>query len=145
MFRCPTCATVTKLKLTGGHSLLANPQMTHVWLAKEPISIPSMIEKADNEITAIAKLLEKHGLEVERNEKDEIECMNCNAFHPFQDWNNAWTYPGDYFDADQLCWCGGEFWFDHVPGTRSYAPVCDSCGLVKQGKRISGSEQAITN
>lgn len=139
MFRCPSCAKVHKLKLTNNHSLLISRDMDRLWIAKEPIRLVDLHTSVENDLAAVAKALEARNLALDLKEDNSLECVCCGEWNTFEQWNHAWKFPGDFFDADQICQCGGELWYDRVPGQNFYALVCEECGWVKKNKVISGA------
>lgn len=153
MFRCPSCAVVWKLPLTKGHSLLTTKNMDKFSIYREPITLLSRVEVIDG-LLDLAESLNKLGLDFqytdisypedyEIKESDPthgIKCPNCKDVHTFEQWHRAWDFPMDYFDADALCSCGGELWWDKIPGTPRFAHVCEECGWAKPRAVISGHE-----
>lgn len=139
MFRCPCCAKVSKIRLTKGHSLLISKDMDKLWLVKEPIRLAGLNEWIPNDLGVMAHLLETKELELDTQGDNFLECPSCSTWSKFEAWNHAWNFPGDFFNADQLCHCGGELWYDPIPGTNKYGLVCEDCGWVKKGRTISSS------
>lgn len=138
MFRCPQCAKSHKLKLTNGHSLLMPKSMLILYIVKEPIEMTSKFIPVTNTILDVAKALEEHDLRFDFQDGTKLQCFMCKEWSEFDDWVKAWDLPGDYFDADNLCTCGGELWYDNVPGTHYFGLVCEECGFVKPRSAISG-------
>lgn len=139
MFRCPACAKVTKLPLTKGHTLLAHKDLNRWTIEKTPVSIPGKVA----EVTSLSDLIDKlneHGLELDAQGDNYLECYICQVASKFEAWVKAWDFPGDFFDADQLCGCGGELWFDKIIGSNRFALQCETCGWIKPRAVISGHE-----
>ena len=75
-----------------------------------------------------------------KNQNDgEIVCAKCDEELSLMDARNAFNEPGQFFDAENLCHCGGELWMDNVPGTKNYAFVCEKCDWVKPRVAVSGA------
>ena len=142
MFRCPCCATVTKLPLTENHMVLSNKDMTKWTIEKKPMSISGKVAEV-TDLLSLMGTLEKLGLALDMKGDNYIECYQCQTYSKFEAWVGAWATPIEFFDADQLCACGGELWYDHVLGTTRYALQCESCGWVKPRAIINGQEGDI--
>lgn len=145
MFRCPACARVWKLKLTNNYALLANKNMNRFDIVKEPIRITGKMatlygETQDDLVISLATHLKGTGLQLQSKGDHYLECSACKCWSKFEAWLKAWKSPGDFFDGDQLCACGGEMWFDRIPGSNRYALICEDCGWVKPRVVISGHE-----
>lgn len=90
------------------------------------------------DLTETAEQFEKLGLDFIDDEK--IPCPFCKVENTFADWNKAWEHPGEFFDGDNLCGCGGELWFDRVIGSNRFALACERCGWEKPKAVLSGAQ-----
>lgn len=139
MFRCPCCAKVWKLRLTGGYSLLAHKDLNRWQIVSEPVKLTgTFIDVKD--LMDLAEKMDELGITFDFKGDNFLECPSCLNWSTFEAWHKAWNFPGDFFDADQLCGCGGELWYDKIPGTSRYALICEECGWVKPRAIISGHE-----
>lgn len=140
MFRCPSCAVQWKLPLTSGYSVLAHPHSTGMKLTieREPITFFSKVDDVED-LVDLAQKLTKHDLALDTHGDHYLTCPSCKEDSKFEEWLKAHEHPSDFFEADQLCHCGGELWWDRVPGKPQYALICDKCEWVKPKARLSGS------
>lgn len=140
MFRCPCCAKVWKMPLTNGYSLLAHKDLNKWYIVKEPISLYSTFEPVED-LTELSIKLKELGITFQTKGDNYVECPACGTYSKTEAWVRAWEYPSDFFDADHICSCGGELWWDKIPGTPRYALVCEKCDWVKPKAIISGHEE----
>lgn len=71
----------------------------------------------------------------------EVTCVKCNEENHIVDARTAFEDPLEYFETENLCHCGKELWMDQIPGTRTYAFICDDeeCGWIKPTGAVSGA------
>jgi hypothetical protein len=117
---------------------MAHANMTTFSLERYPVRL-------EGPSTIVADLAELNDILIAAGHVDDInwdnlQCPRCDAVHPFVKWNDAWINPGDYFEADDLCACGGELWWSHLPDRPAYAHVCERCGWVRPKAIVSGTE-----
>lgn len=141
MFRCPSCAKVWKLPLQHDLCLFMNKDLNKITIEYQPIRWSGPYKVIEDLEHLADTMVQDNNLQF--IDADNIPCPTCGNIHSFVKWNEAWNTPGDFFDGDQLCSCGGEMWFEKVPGSNRYALACEDCGWEKPKVRISGGEGTL--
>lgn len=115
MFRCPSCAQAHQMKIDDQTIFTQNKEMTTLYLNQNEVESDTTLRS-----------------------NPDVACTKCHEVNPLKLWEDAFADPGRYFDADNLCHCGGELWMDQIPGTSTYGFVCDDCKWVKPKHTVSG-------
>lgn len=134
MLRCLNCQQSKEFRF-GGH---VGEQETTITFDDTNTKIIIMVENDTNT---------KHSEEVcgalhkalSEQKDGEVVCNKCDEPLSLMDAKNAFQHPGQFFDAENLCHCGGELWMDQVPNTKVFAFVCEKCDWVKPRAGVSGA------
>ncbi len=117
MFRCPSCGQARRMPSRNGEYY-------------QPMTMDITFSLIKNLPPVIV---------TELNVCDVVVCPVCDQPNISVSWKEAWDNPMKYFEADNLCHCGGELWMDQVEGTPQYAFICEKCGWVKPKSAVSGA------
>jgi hypothetical protein len=144
MFRCPGCAKVYKMPLNQDYSLLANRNMDKFHVIKEPFYKDGNLARAFANMHEVKDIFDVAAFLHEKKSPavQDAKCPSCGEVHTIQEWQDALENPMDYFDAENLCGCGGELWMDRIPFSNKYGMVCEKCEWVKPNVVVSGSGDA---
>lgn len=132
MIRCKECGQSKAFSLKN-----ANGEDIHFELNE----INTHVVKADTE----ADVLEQEialAVETALLAADELEITcKCGHTQDISEARTAFEDPLEYFETENLCHCGKELWMDQIPGTRTYAFICDDeeCGWIKPKGAVSGA------
>lgn len=141
MFRCPKCAQSRRMELK-----LPNEEKATLRNSKDLKEMKMFIVAGDDDFIGVEvaedhpqrKEYEQLLMQVDREQI--ICCFSCQIEEKLNEFILAFSNPMDYFEADNLCRCGGEFWMDNIPGTKDYGFVCEKCNYVKPKEKVSGGE-----
>lgn len=59
-----------------------------------------------------------------------VKCPLCQKRLPLVNWFMAGIEPLMFFDTEELCRCGGEFWLEIASGLQTVSR-CDRCGQIR--------------
>lgn len=76
-------------------------------------------------------------IDLDTVETDTIQCPVCGETTDTALWRDANRDPYAFFDAQDLCDCGGEFWYT-ISNDNSPCIKCDRCGKVRDPRKGAG-------
>src|SRR5205085_11327205 len=106
-------------------------------IEKLPVTFASHVADV-KDLHDLAAKLQEHGIQF--TDHEHLACPSCQNVHSFEKYVEAWNNPTEFFDIEEICWCGGELWWDRVPKSSRYALVCERCEWENPKDIISGHE-----